>query len=110
MRCCILYYCESSSCVCQMSLFGQRRKKSRQMESTNELDLPSIKEYKRKLGNDSVFCLAVYNNFLFSGGRSSIIQQWNCEGQCIRTFIGHRDGVWILFVWKDLLYSGSNDT
>src|SRR5690349_782391 len=95
-----------------MSLVRAKRTKNiQQMEDTTELELPSIKEYIRKLETDSnELCLATYKNFLFSGGSSSIIQQWNCEGQCIRSLRGHKFRVSRLFVWKDHLYSGSEDS
>src|SRR5437016_13487534 len=58
---------------------------------------------------DTVCCLIVWNNHLWSGSYDTTIKQWNEEGKCISTLEGHTKSVVRLCVWRDNLYSASYD-
>ena len=57
----------------------------------------------------AVTSLVVWNDFLYSGSKDKTIKQWNQEGVCLQTFIGHSDRVDALVVWNGYLYSAALD-
>ena len=58
---------------------------------------------------DSVYCLIVWNNHLYSGSWDNTIRKWNENGNCIATLRGHTHVAYCLTVWNNCLYSGSLD-
>ncbi len=58
---------------------------------------------------DSVYCLTVWNNHLYSGSDDDKIRKWDEKGSCIATLQGHTSYVRCLTVWNNNLYSGSVD-
>src|SRR5689334_7962496 len=71
--------------------------------------LPQITQYIRKIDSDG-HRLIVYKDWLWSaGGDPGIIKHWNCEGKCIKTLEGHTKRIRSLFIWRECLYSGSDD-
>ena len=56
-----------------------------------------------------VWCLTVWNNYLYSGSYDKTIRKWNENGDCVATLRGHTDVVYCLTVWNNHLYSGSDD-
>ena len=49
----------------------------------------------------------VWNDSLYSGDASGTIKQWNHEGVCVKTLVGHQRWVTTFVVWNDSLFSGS---
>src|SRR5438046_2621417 len=70
-----------------------------------------ITSYLRKLdGHGFPAHLSVFIDCLWSDKQlTGIIKQWNSDGKCIRTLLGHSSRIMCLFVWKDNLYSASYD-
>src|SRR6185503_11328578 len=60
--------------------------------------------------NETVRCLIVWKDSLWSGSGDGTIKQWNAHGHCINTLQGHSGVVYCLLVWRDFLYSSSLDT
>ena len=59
---------------------------------------------------DSVRCLTLHENKLFSGSRDKTIRIWNTETyEEIATLRGHTGGVCCLTLHENKLFSGSND-
>ena len=60
--------------------------------------------------NDTVPCLTLHDNKLYSGGWDKTIRIWNTETyELVATLEGHTDMVKCLTILKNKLYSASND-
>ena len=62
-----------------------------------------------KSHTSAVYCLIVWNNYLYSGSYDRTIRKWNENGKCVATLHGHTDMVMCLIVWNNHLYSGGYD-
>ena len=75
------------------------------------LTLPSGTQIATLQGHtQSVFCLIVHKNILYSGSYDGTIRAWNLDtNECITALQGHTDDVRCLIVDNSILYSGSKD-
>jgi len=50
---------------------------------------------------DSVWCVEVYDRWLFSGGRDSVLRQWNLDtGRLEHMYIGHKGQIYQIIVFS----------
>src|SRR4051794_1289393 len=62
-----------------------------------------VTRYVRKLDSGGLW-ITVFKDYLFNVDGTSIIKQWNSEGQCIRTMEIPNKEIFKLFVWRDCMY------
>ncbi|KAI3656186.1 hypothetical protein MP638_002323 [Amoeboaphelidium occidentale] len=59
---------------------------------------------------DTVLCLCIHNNVLYTGSVDQTGMSWNTEtAVMIHTFIGHSGYVYVIRVFNDVLYSAGDD-
>src|SRR5689334_22595883 len=75
------------------------------LDCTEQLDLPLSTYFIRHLDTNITALLIVYKDWLW-GADFKVIKQYNFKGQCIQSIEANHT-LWVLFGYKDCLYSGS---
>ena len=58
---------------------------------------------------DYVWCLVIFDAFLFSGSTDCTVRKWTLDGKPQQIYQGHTNTAVCLTVWNDALFSASWD-